>query len=80
MFFNPMASQSEQLTVNYPIEKVYRAVIAAATDGKYKVKDCNEKLFRISIQTCASAFSGGEVLTVQLTGNGDNTNISINLQ
>lgn len=78
--FNPMALQTEQLSVNYPIDKVYSAVLSAAQGGKFKLKDSNEKLYRISIQTRASAFSWGEILTVQLSPNGNSTFITVSSQ
>ena len=78
--FNPMASQTEQMTIKYPVEKVYQAVLTAAQNGKYKIKDSNDKLFRVQLQTRVSGFSWGEVITVQLSPENEGTKMTVNSQ
>ncbi|MGI6234474.1 MAG: hypothetical protein ACOYI6_04370 [Christensenellales bacterium] len=78
--FNPAALQSEQLILNYPIEQVFQAVLAAARGGRFRLRDYNEKLYRVIIQSGASAFSWGENLTIQLSPFNDGTAISITSQ
>ncbi len=79
--FNPLALQSESVTLNFPIQSVYSAVISTVEETKnFKLREENRILFRISIQTKVSAFSWGELLTVQLNDEGYRTRLTISSQ
>jgi len=79
--FNPQALQSESLTLNFPIQTVYSAVLATAEETRgFKLREENRLLFRISVQTKISALSWGELLTVQLNDMGHKTGLTISSQ
>lgn len=78
--FNPAALQSDQLMVNYSIQAVYQAIMKASKNGRLRVQDANEKLYRVILKIGASAFSWGEIVTLQLSSFENNTVISISSQ
>lgn len=79
--FNPQALQSESLTINFPIQTVYSAVLATVDEARgFKLREENRLLFRISVQTKVSALSWGELLTVQLNDEGYKTGLTISSQ
>lgn len=77
----PLASQSETIVINQPVNIVYRAVRNAVMDGKkYKMADENSMLYRVSFKTKASLLSWGELVTVQLEDRGQQTALTISAQ
>ena len=76
--YNPAEKSVETVVVNFPADHVFQTALSAfSNDKRYKVKDSNQVLHRISFQTKASALSWGEKMTLQLNDRNGQTEIVI---
>lgn len=77
--FNTMLPQQDITILPYPIDKVYRAALSAASN-RGKIKTSDETLHRITYTTGVSLASWGRLVTVQLVPYMDNTQVIVSSQ
>ncbi len=79
--FNPQALLEERLVIDYPISKVYAAVVSTARDGYgFSLREENKIMHRITVSTSVSMFSWGELMTIQLVDIDGRTQLTISSQ
>lgn len=76
--FSPLLKQEESLVIDFPIQHVYSAALKTANSRKrFSLKEENRTLNRIVVKTKVSAFSWGELLTIQLEDLGGRTKLTV---
>lgn len=70
-------AQTENFVIDCPIQKVYEAVISAASEKKYKIQDANNTLYRVRVQSRTTFASIGANITVQLSPCESGTTVAV---